>query len=168
MSEFKKFPLWYGAFLLCALAACLCLLWVAATTEFAEGSPASPDIVVMTIAYESSGEPFEAQVQVASVIRTRAIERGLTPEQVCLQWSWAKRKGKRVKVWQFSCWGRKDLKPRTTAELRKARRAWEASKTMKHDVNLYHDTSVTPWWAKSDKVKFVRQVGRLKFYKEIR
>ncbi len=121
------------------------------------GSPSSPDIVTLTIAYESSGEPFEAQVQVANVIRTRAIERGLTPQQVCLQPK------------QFSCWNKgAKLKPRTTVELRTARRAWGASKAMKRDVNLYHDTSVTPWWVKSKKVKFVRQIGELLFYKEKR
>ena len=144
----------YGLKVIAGLLALL-LGWTIGQTL--SGSPASPDIVALTITYESSGEPFDAQVQVANVIRTRAIERKLTPRQVCLQ--------KR----QFSCWNKgAKLKPRTTAELRSARRAWEASAKIKHDVNLYHDTSVTPWWAKSKKVRFVRQIGRLKFYKEKR
>ena len=119
------------------------------------GGTSSPDTVTQTIAYESSGESFEAQAWVANVIRTRAEERKLTPSQVCLQRR------------QFSCWNKgANLTPRTAGELRTAAKAWQASEAMPRNVNLYHDISVLPWWAKSSKVTFIRRIGRLMFYYE--
>jgi spore germination cell wall hydrolase CwlJ-like protein len=78
-------------------------------------------------------------------------ERHQTAKQVCLA------------KWQFSCWNKGiHQKPRTEKELATARKAWEAAKAS--GVNLYHDTSVNPGWA--SKVKFVKQIGRLMFYRE--
>jgi len=110
------------------------------------------DVVTETIAREASGEPFEAQILVARVIRVRSEQRHLTPSEVCLQPK------------QFSCWDKGiRQKPRTKAELDRAEQAWKLSE--RGDiVDLYHDTSATPYWA--SKVKFVKQIGRLKFYKE--
>ena len=110
------------------------------------------DIVTETIAKEASGEPFEAQILVARVIRVRSEQRRLTPSQVCLQPK------------QFSCWNKGvKQKPRTKAELDRAAQAWKLSE--RGDiVNLYHDISVNPYWV--SKVTFVKQIGRLKFYKE--
>ncbi|MBM3210579.1 cell wall hydrolase [Candidatus Poribacteria bacterium] len=113
------------------------------------------DTVYQTIAREASGESFAAQVMVASVIKTRAKERGLTYEQVCLQPK------------QFSCWNKgMKQKARTEAEIATAKTAWEQA--WAGEANLYHDISVLPYWAKSDKVRFICQIGRLKFYREAR
>ena len=116
---------------------------------------ADTDIVCETIAREASGESFEAQVWVASVIKTRMQERRKTAEEVCLE------------KWQFSCWnpGVKQ-KPRTKKELETARRAWEKAEA--NGANLYHDLSVLPYWAESSKVTFLIQIDRLKFYRERR
>ena len=55
-------------------------------------------------------------------------------------------------------------------ELEIARKAWEMAllNLVKApiSVNLYHDTSVSPKWAK--RAKFVKQTGKLRFYKEVR
>ena len=111
---------------------------------------AQDDVVVQTIAREASGEPLEAQVLVAKVIRQRAEERRLTPEEVCLQ------------PYQFSCWLVKQT-PRTGKELRIARQAWELSKELQVKVSHYFDDSIDPpGWAK--KMRFVKKAGRLNFY----
>lgn len=118
-------------------------------------SSAYADVVVETIARESSGESFNAQVLVAKVIRQRAQERKLTPEQVVME------KG------QFSCWNKGvKQKARTKQELATAQRAWDASAQFKASVNMYHDVSCMPYWAKARNVRYVCRVGRLKFYKE--
>ena len=110
-------------------------------------------MVYETIARESSNQPLEAQVLVARVIKVRSDERDLSPEEVCLQPK------------QFSCWDVKQ-KPRTKKDIETAKKAWNLAKTKHYDikVNLYHDTSVIPYW--TDKVKFVKQIGKLKFYYE--
>jgi len=50
------------------------------------------DIVVMTIFFESRGEPIEGQVAIYDLIRNRSIERSLSMDAICLQ------------RYQFSCW----------------------------------------------------------------
>jgi hypothetical protein len=111
------------------------------------------EIQIETIAMEASNQPFAAQVAVAEVIKTRMAERHQTTKQVCLA------------KWQFSCWNKGvHQKPRTKAELATAKRAWKISKAT--GVNLYHDTTVNPSWVK--KVKFVKQVGKMRFYREVK
>lgn len=125
------------------------MMLLIAVSAFAESVP------VETIAYEASGECFEAQVWVASVIISRAKERGLSFSEVCLQ------------PYQFSCWNKgAKLKPRTGKELKVARRAWEEALKDPYSVNMYHDVSVTPYWAK--KCELVQKIGRLVFYRERR
>ena len=117
---------------------------------------------VYVVAYEASGEPLGAQIMVAQCIRNRMAERDLTAEEVCKQAA------------QFSCWDWRQsrfslgLKDRTEAELVCAQVAWNMSVPIVSDVNLYHDTSDNPWWASSDKVTLLRQIGNLKFYYEKR
>ena len=113
--------------------------------------------VVETIAYEASSEPFEGQVAVASVIKTRMKERNQTSKEVVLAKS------------QFSCW--KDGKPTqkrklTAKELYIARKAWDEAKVGK--ANLYCTKAVADktWWTKSPKVHFIKTIGNHNFYKE--
>jgi spore germination cell wall hydrolase CwlJ-like protein len=112
-------------------------------------------ITIETIAREAANQPLEAQAMVAKVIKTRSFERGLLPEQVVKQ------------PLQFSCWnpGVKQ-KPRTPAEIANAQKAWDLSATIEAEPNLYHDTTVHPKWADSPKVKFIKRVGDLMFYRE--
>lgn len=110
-------------------------------------------IVYKTIAYEASGESLEAQAHVAKVIQNRAIKRGLTAEEVCLE-----RK-------QFSCWNEginSKMKPRTEREIENAKRAWRMAYELDLDIDHYHDTSVLPYWAKT--MRMVKQIDSLKFY----
>jgi spore germination cell wall hydrolase CwlJ-like protein len=58
-------------------------------------SKLSAGVVALTILAESRGEKKSGMAAVACVISQRAINRNLTPEQVCLQ------------KWQFSCWNGK-------------------------------------------------------------
>jgi len=135
-----------GLFLLLEASLCIFLL---VSSVFAS------EIPIETIAREASGESFEAQVWVASVIKTRMSERKQTAEQVCLA------------KWQFSCWNEgARQKARTAEELQVAGMAWAQAQA--NGANLYHDCSVMPKWAKSPKVKFIRKIGRLLFYKEAR
>lgn len=111
------------------------------------------DTAILTIAYEASGESLEAQILVARCIITRSKQRKMSYEAVCKQ------------KWQFSCWNKgAKLKPRTKAELERARQAWQEALKRKEVITHYHDTSVKPYWIKS--MKFVCRIGKLLFYKE--
>lgn len=126
-----------------------CLLLITLFFLFTPRKAHANEIAIQTIAKEASSEPFEAQILVASVIKQRMIDRNMTAEEVCLQ------------PHQFSCWQVKQKK-RTLQELLVAKEAWNRARPM--GINLYHDVSVSPYWAK--KVVFVKQVGKLRFYKE--
>jgi spore germination cell wall hydrolase CwlJ-like protein len=110
------------------------------------------DTAIKTIAYEASGETYEGQVLVASVIKQRMLERNQTAEQVVLAKS------------QFSCW--KDGKPtqkRTLSSkaLDTAKKAWEEAKAL--GWNHYCRYDVSPSWIKAAKVS--KRVGNHIFYK---
>jgi len=110
------------------------------------------DVVIETIAWESSGESFEGQIAVASVIKQRMIERHKTAEEIVLQ------------PHQFSCWkdGKTTQKRKLTKkELDNARKAWELAKP--DGYNHYAVASCKPYWAKSSKYK--KQTGKHIFYK---
>lgn len=126
------------------------MMLLIAVSAFAESIP------VETIAYEASGECFEAQVWVASVIISRAKERRLSFSEVCLQ------------PYQFSCHNKgAKLKPRTEKELQVARQAWEKALKNPYNVNMYHDTSIRPpYWVR--KCELVQKIGNLIFYRERR
>lgn len=114
---------------------------------------------IITIAYESSGEPFLAQTYVAKAIQNRMRERGKSASAVCRE------------PYQFSCWlpeVRGKLKTRRDYELASARRAWAAAKDLDSPVNMFHDVSSTPSWTKSSSVTFLLQVGDMRFYHERR
>ena len=113
------------------------------------------EVAHQTIAREASSEPLEAQIMVARVIRVRAEERYLTFKEVCLQ------------PRQFSCWNKGvEQKPRTVMELAMAEEAWILSENRNDKINLYHDISVIPYWTEHPNVKFIKQIGKLKFYYE--
>lgn len=116
-------------------------------------------LIAMTIAYEASNQSLKCQQWVARTIEVRAEERHMTPREVVLT------------KHQFSCW--KDGQPTqkrilTDKELATAMKAWATRGTVVERPNLYCDDSVTPSWTKSPKVKFLKQIGRLRFYREER
>ena len=128
--------------------------------RWVENMIANADIVVETIALESSGDSFEAQVMVAQTILTRAKEWNMTLEEVCLQ------------PYQFSCWNegiRQKMKKRTARELTIARKAFKQAQISTNSlpaVTHYHNSDITPYWASS--MEFVCQIGKLIFYYEKR
>lgn len=141
----KKLPLYL---LPAALALIICTVW-------AEGA----SIPVMTIAYESSGEPFDGQVAVAKVIINRAKQRGLSEDEVSLQ------KG------QFSCW--KDgkatqVRQLSAKELKVAEMAYMEAKsgmiTGVDEANLYCRWDCRPYWR--EKVEYLGRIGSHLFFKE--
>jgi len=94
-------------------------------------------LVVKTIALESANQPFAGQVAVASVIKTRIKERGLTAKQVVLQPK------------QFSCFPiSREL---TLSELDTAYSAWKLAKAGR--FNHYAHTSINNYWTKKAKSK---------------
>jgi len=116
-------------------------------------------IVYLTIAYEASNQSVLCQQWVAKTIAVRSIERNLTPEEVCLQ------------RFQFSCWdkGKPTQKRRITKKEKiVAQHAWMRHDEVKARPNLYHDTSVNPAWSRHPKVKFLKQIGTVRFYREER
>ena len=143
-------------FLLLERHLCGVLIWgVILCLSLVSSVLAQTEIPIETIAREASGASLEAQVWVASVIITRAEERRLSYDEVCLQ------------PYQFSCWNKgTKQKSRTQQELSTARKAWDIALKNPHMVNLYHDYSILPRWVNSSKVRFIKKIGRLLFYKE--
>lgn len=93
------------------------------------------EIAILTIAYEASSQPFEGQVAVASVIKTRMAQTGKTAEQVVL------------KPKQFSCWanGKPTQKRKLSQrEIDTARKAWEAARPGTYNHYARHDCR--PYW----------------------
>ena len=112
------------------------------------------EVAIETIAYEASNQSFEAQVMVASVIKTRMAERGQTAIQVCL----AKH--------QFSAWHPVTHLPTqkrriTPKERELALLAWNEASVGEYNHYARHDCQ--PYWIKSAK-KSVR-IGDHVFYK---
>lgn len=113
----------------------------------------SNEVAIATIAWESSGESFEGQVMVASVIKTRMAQRKQTAEKVC--------KAKH----QFSCWDPKTGKATQKRQLKQselltAKKAWERAKVGKY--NHYCRYDVKPYWVKSAKASV--RMGEHVFY----
>ena len=75
-----------------------------------------------------------------------------------------------LQPYQFSCNNkgiRGKMKKRSETEISKGRKALETAQGSNNlpKVNLYYDTSINPpYWASS--ARFVKQIGKLKFYKE--
>jgi spore germination cell wall hydrolase CwlJ-like protein len=115
-------------------------------------------IVAMTIAYEASNQSIDCQKWIAKVIEVRSEERNKTPKEIVMQKS------------QFSCWDKNgqptQKRKLTDKELGTAILAWNGRDDIKERPTHYHDVSVTPYWSKSPKVKFLKQIGDIKFYRE--
>ena len=105
---------------------------------------AKAGIVALTILAEAQSEKFEGMAAVAAVIQQRAINRKITPEQVCLQPK------------QFSCWNGK-----SKADLAHLLKLPQAKTALWLEANLhrlnrakigyadhYHADYVKPYWAK--------------------
>jgi len=130
------------------------LIFILSMTQLQAG------VVALTILAEARGEGEDGMAAVACVISQRVINRGLTPEQVCLQ-----RK-------QFSCWNGKsesDLKSLYKSPMAKwALYLEENIQAMNRDkvgyADHYYSTIISlPYWAKNKKP--VAHIGQHKFYK---
>ena len=123
-------------------------------------SQLSAGVVALTILAESMGEKEAGMSAVACVIAQRAINRNLTPEQVCLQ------------KWQFSCWNGK-----SESDLEHLYKTPQAKYALYLEANIdrmnraktgyadhyYASYIKAPYWAKGRKP--VAIVGKHKFYR---
>ena len=123
-------------------------------------SQLSAGVVALTILAESYGEKEAGMSAVACVISQRAINRNLTPEQVCLQ------------KWQFSCWNGKsefDLEHLYQTPQAKYALYLEANIDRMNRAKVgyadhyYASYIKPPYWAKGRKP--VAKLGRHIFYK---
>jgi len=123
-------------------------------------SQLSAGVVALTILAESRGEGRDGMAAVSCVIAQRAINRNLTPEQVCLQ------------EWQFSCWNGK-----SKSDLEHLYKTPQAKYALYLEANIdrmnrakvgyadhyYASYIKPPYWAKGRKP--VAQLGKHIFYK---
>ena len=111
------------------------------------------DIAIKTIAYEGSSQSMAGQIAIASVIKTRMIQRHQTSTAVCKA------------PYQFSCWNPKTGAPTqrrklTPIEMEVARQAWNQARPRKY--NHYCRWDVKPYWIKS--AKSSERIGDHVFY----
>lgn len=120
------------------------------------------------IYHEARGESIEGQLAVAKVILNRKSSNRY-PNTVCKVINQQLVKG----VWQFSYKGDKKVlgKPIDKKSFDKAMKIavlsyklHEEGKDILPKVMYYHTVNVNPSWARSNKLKFVKQIGRHKFY----
>lgn len=127
-----------------------------------------PDDVwgVLCIYAEARGEPYEGQVAVGNVIRTRTAKRVCSNGTVCstvtfpYQFSWMNHNdGQRTKVlsarWELH-------------GVVSARNAWAESERnhIVADATHYHADYVSPEWARANGMHFIKRIGRHLFYVE--
>ena len=138
---------------------------IALSLLVASSASADVPVYIQTVALEARCQGIVGMTAVSRVIQNRAKERRQTYDQVCLA------------PHQFSCWdcdGNSTQRTSPTArDYSRALDAWKLAESADPDeiwytANLYHDTSVTPWWSRSDKVTYLGQVGMLVFYREAR
>jgi len=124
------------------------------------------DYVTETLMGEALGEGELGMRAVAEVIKNRAAERGLSPEQVVLQ-------PKQFSFWNNPITSQTFLKKNGSKDnYAKAKKVWDAVIAGQNELvgnsNLYHVATMKkfPSWAKSKNVKKVTQVGNHIFYQE--
>ena len=125
-------------------------------------------LVTATIVMEAGGEPFEGQVAVAKVIRERMRLGHFSDGSLT---------GTVLRPMQFSCWNGDNPSRAMICALapgdERCETAWDAwkesekSTILPEGTVLYHADYVKPKWALSERVKFVKQIGRHLFYKEV-
>jgi len=132
-------------------------------------------VVALTLLGEARGEGHKGMYAVGCVIQQRAIERKLTPAQVCLE------------PWQFSVWNAGKGKVKKESELyylwdkknypkykyfvpyarQLARNICKNKKLERQETtgnaNHYHTKSVKPYWSKGKKP--IKQIGNHLFFK---
>jgi len=123
-------------------------------------SQAHAGVVALTILAESANQGENGMGAVSAVIAQRALNRNITPEQVCLQ------------KWQFSCWNGKSKAD--LAHLYNTPQAAFALYLEKNIANIdrskvgfadhyYADYIAAPYWAKGEKPCQV--IGSHRFYR---
>lgn len=131
------------------------------------------DCLVTTLYHEARGEPAEGVLAVAKVVLNR-MESPRYPKSVCGVVKQQLVRG----IWQFSFWKEKHLLTQPVDK-----ESWKKmQKIAQQAVNLHYagfdviDNSMyyynpdvaNPKWAKSKKLKFVRKIGKHKFYKRVK
>jgi spore germination cell wall hydrolase CwlJ-like protein len=127
------------------------------------------EVVAITILAEARGEGQSGMYAVATVIAQRALNRKLTPRQVCLQ----NRVVRGKRIWQFSCWGTgKNL--RDLLREPQAKYALRLGECLANNVkgidrsyvgyaDHYHNKNVKPYWL-NNKLK-IKTINNHIFYK---
>ena len=117
-------------------------------------------VIALTILAEARSEGRDGMGAVAAVISQRAINRNLTPEQVCIQ------------KWQFSCWNGKsepDLAhlyktPQAEFALYLEKNIDRINRSKVNFADHYYATWIkAPYWAKGKEP--VKVIGRHRFYR---
>lgn len=129
-----------------------------------------PDDVwgVLCIYAEARGEPYEGQVAVGNVVRTRTSRKLYSDGTVCstvvwpYQFSWMNHSdSQRIKVlsarWELP-------------EIVSAKKAWDESERNRvvWDATHYHADYVSPEWSRANGMRFLKRIGRHLFYVETR
>lgn len=136
----------------------------------ANASQEYESIVVETIMMESASENYDGQVAVAEVIRNRAVRRSGVA-------TWETMYKEVMRPKQFSCWNSPTWAKAWLGSHGTGESYQRASRAIGEAINgsdtvrgatLYHTVKVKPGWSKSERVKFVKQIGAHLFYKEIR
>lgn len=128
--------------------------------------------VALTVAQESSSEPFEGKVAVAEVIRNRTKTLFFSKGTVGSTILWP---------YQFSGWNTSDPNRSRVVSydiggavmidcIHAYTEAFERNSNVVGNANLYHAKTLAlyPEWTKSDRVKLVKTVGNHIFYYEER
>jgi spore germination cell wall hydrolase CwlJ-like protein len=117
---------------------------------------------------EARSEPYEGQVAVGNVIRTRMKKKYFSDGTVVdtvtrpYQFSWMNSNDRQ----RTRCLRVDDADP----AWKQAVKAWEDSALLDvvGDAVLYHAEEVHPWWAKAEGIAYVKRIGRHLFFRSER
>lgn len=129
--------------------------------------------LVEALYYESRGEPAEGVLATAKVILNR-VSNPRYPKSVCGVVKQQLVKG----IWQFSYLADKDLlkQPKDQKSWKKMQKIaqqainlhYSGFEIIEGSMYYYNPKKANPKWAKSPKLKFVRQIGNHRFYKRVK